>query len=86
MDSATGPGLRVVFRCGAESGNLLIHGENLLAMRALLPGFAETVKLVYIDPPFNTGGRSAHYRDRMDSAAWLAMMEERLRLLRLFLR
>ena len=71
---------------GAESGNLLIRGENLAVMRALLPTYAGRVKLVYIDPPFNTGGRFDHYQDDLSSETWLAMMEERLPLLRDFLR
>ncbi|MGE5551030.1 MAG: site-specific DNA-methyltransferase [Bacteroidota bacterium] len=79
-------GLKVLARHGTGDDNLLIRGDNLPVMRSLLPALAGTVKLVYIDPPFNTGGRFAHYRDDLDSEAWLAMMEARLPLLRDFLR
>jgi len=78
--------LRVKQRYGQDSDNLLIRGENLAVMQALLPALAGSVKLVYIDPPFNTGGRFAHYCDDLSSLAWLGMMEERLPLLREFLR
>jgi adenine-specific DNA-methyltransferase len=78
--------LRTAHSYGAESGNLLIRGENLIVMRALIPVYAGQVKLVYIDPPFNTGGRFDHYHDDLSSETWLAMMEERLPLLRDFLR
>ena len=79
-------GLKVLARYGAGDDNLLIQGDNLPVMRSLLPSLAGTVKLVYIDPPFNTGGRFTHYHDDLDSKAWLMMMEARLPLLREFLR
>lgn len=64
------------------SSNLLIEGENIFALKALLPHHAGKVDLVYIDPPFNTGGDFKAYRDSFDHPVWLSMMEERLRLCR----
>ena len=78
--------LSTVQSYGTESDNLLIRGDNLTVMRALLPIFAGRVRMVYIDPPYNTGGRFDHYHDNLSSETWLAMMEERLPLLRDFLR
>ena len=44
--------------CGdPASGNLIVEGDNLLALKALLPYYAGKVKCIYIDPPYNTGGR-----------------------------
>lgn len=50
-----------------ESGNLLIQGDNLLALKALLPYYAGKVKLIYIDPPYNFGEESWIYYDNVDS-------------------
>ena len=58
----------------ADAANLLIHGDNLLALKALLPYYREKVKCVYIDPPFNTGNESWVYNDRVNSptiSKWL---------------
>ncbi len=58
----------------AESGNLLIEGDNLLALKALLPYYAGQVKCIYIDPPYNTGNESWVYNDNVNSPemrAWL---------------
>jgi adenine-specific DNA-methyltransferase len=48
---------RYDFNCpeGAESGNKIIHGDNLAALKALLPQYEGKVKCIYIDPPYNTG-------------------------------
>ena len=66
----------------AEAGNMLIHGDNLEALKALLPFYAGRVKCVYIDPPYNTRSAFAHYDDNLEHAKWLAMMWPRLELLR----
>ena len=47
---------------GAD-GNLIIHGDNLEALRALIPRYADRVKCVYIDPPYNTGNEGWCYND-----------------------
>ena len=48
-------------RDGDEFGNLLIHGDNLLALKALEASFTGKIKCVYIDPPYNTGSAFEHY-------------------------
>lgn len=74
------------FSCGdAASGNLLVHGDNLEALKALLPFYAGRVKCIYIDPPYNTGSAFEHYDDNVEHATWLNMMFPRLKLLREFL-
>jgi adenine-specific DNA-methyltransferase len=60
---------------GVESGeNLLIHGDNLLALKALLPYFAGQVKCIYADPPFNTGQAFEDFDDNLEHSIWLSMM------------
>jgi len=54
--------------CGdPESGNLLVEGDNLLALKALLPYYAGQVKCIYIDPPYNTGNEKWKYNDNVNS-------------------
>ena len=54
--------------CGLEdSGNLIVQGDNLLALKALLPRYAGQVKCIYIDPPYNTGNESWIYNDNVNS-------------------
>ena len=64
---------------------LLVHGENYQALTVLLAKYAEQVKFLYVDPPYNTGTDSFAYKDRYRHSTWVAMMAERLRLARLFL-
>ncbi|MBK5927998.1 site-specific DNA-methyltransferase [Rhodobaculum claviforme] len=70
---------------GTGGDNLLVQGDNLEALRALLPLYAGRVKCIYIDPPYNTGSAFEHYDDSLEHAKWLAMMVPRLQLLREFL-
>lgn len=65
--------------------NLIVHGDNLLALRALLPFYRGKVKCIYIDPPYNTGSAFEHYDDNLEHSQWLSMMYPRLQLLREFL-
>lgn len=65
-----------------DSGNLLIQGDNLDALKALLPFYAGQVKCIYIDPPYNTKSAFEHYDDNLEHSQWLAMMWPRLELLR----
>ncbi|WP_250046054.1 site-specific DNA-methyltransferase [Phaeovulum sp. NW3] len=65
-----------------EAGNMLIQGDNLEALKALLPYYAGQVKCIYIDPPYNTGSAFEHYDDNLEHSQWLAMMWPRLELLR----
>ena len=66
----------------AGSGNMLIQGDNLDALKALLPYYAGRVKCIYIDPPYNTRSAFEHYDDNLQHAEWLAMIYPRLELLR----
>lgn len=62
-------------------GNLLIHGDNLLALKALEQEFAGKVKCVFIDPPYNTGVAFKQYDDGLEHSLWLSLMRDRLELL-----
>ena len=61
--------------------NMLIHGDNLLALKALEKKFAGQVKCIYIDPPFNTGQAFENYDDNMEMSIWLDLMRSRLQIL-----
>ena len=63
-------------------GNMLIHGDNLLALKALEQDYAGQVKCIYIDPPYNTGNAFDHYDDGIEHSIWLSLMRERLVLLK----
>ena len=65
-----------------NADNMLIHGDNLEALKALLPFYAGRVKCIYIDPPYNTRSAFEHYDDNLEHSQWLAMMWPRLELLR----
>lgn len=62
--------------------NMLIHGDNLLALKALEQEYAGKVKCIYIDPPYNTGNAFEHYDDGLEHSIWLSLMRERLEILR----
>jgi adenine-specific DNA-methyltransferase len=62
--------------------NLLIQGDNLEALKALLPFYRGQVKCIFIDPPYNTKSAFEHYDDNLEHAQWLTMMLPRLQLLR----
>ncbi len=62
-------------------GNMLIKGDNLEALKALLPYYKGRVKCIYIDPPYNTGSAFDHYDDNLEHSTWLSMMYPRLELL-----
>lgn len=65
-----------------DTGNMLIQGDNLEALKALLPYYAGQVKCIYIDPPYNTRSAFEHYDDNLEHSQWLAMIYPRLVLLR----
>ena len=65
-----------------NSHNMLIHGDNLLALKALEQQFAGQVKCIYIDPPYNTGAAFEHYDDNLEHSTWLGLMRARLTILR----
>lgn len=62
--------------------NRLVFGDNLLALKALEQEFAGQIKCIYIDPPYNTGSAFQHYDDGVEHSIWLAMMRDRLEILR----
>ena len=61
-----------------EDDNLIIKGNNLLALSSLLEKFEGKVQLIYIDPPFNTGSDSFKYNDKFNHSTWLTFMKNRL--------
>ena len=63
---------------GIITNNLIIKGNNLLALHSLKEEFAGKVKLIYIDPPFNTGNDSFKYNDSFNHSTWLSFMKNRL--------
>ncbi len=65
-----------------NNGNMLIHGDNLDGLKALLPYFAGKVKCTFIDPPYNSRSAFDHYDDNLEHTKWLSMMYPRLELLR----
>ncbi len=67
---------------GDKSENMLIKGDNLLALKALEQEYAGRVKCVYIDPPYNTGNAFEHYDDGLEHSIWLSLIKPRLELLR----
>ncbi|MBE0515488.1 site-specific DNA-methyltransferase [Sulfurimonas sp.] len=68
-----------------EDDNLIIKGNNLIALHSLKKKFAGKVKLIYIDPPYNTGNDSFNYNDRFNHSTWLTFMKNRLEVAREFL-
>ena len=66
----------------AAQHNLLIQGDNLEALKALLPFYRGQVKCIFIDPPYNTQSAFEHYDDNLEHSQWLSMMLPRLQLLR----
>ena len=71
---------------GNGADNLLIQGDNLEALKALLPFYRGQVKCIFIDPPYNTKSAFEHYDDNLEHSQWLSMMLPRLQLLRELLR
>lgn len=69
-------------RAGDLFDNLLIQGDNLLALKALEAEFTGKVKCVFIDPPYNTGSAFTHYDDGLEHSLWLSLMRDRLELIR----
>lgn len=63
---------------GTITDNLIIKGNNLLALHSLKKEFAGKVKLIYIDPPYNTGSDSFTYNDNFNHSTWLTFMKNRL--------
>ncbi|MEJ6616620.1 MAG: DNA methyltransferase, partial [Crocinitomicaceae bacterium] len=70
-----------------DTENMLIHADNLLALKALEQKFSGKIKCIYIDPPYNTGsridadGKEVSYEDGLEHSEWLNMMMPRLKIL-----
>ena len=62
--------------------NMLIHGDNLLALKALEAEYSGQIKCIYIDPPYNTGNAFEHYDDGYEHSIWLSLMRDRLEILK----
>lgn len=69
-----------------ETQNMLIHGDNLLALKALESKFSGQVKCIYIDPPFNTGQAFENYDDNLEMSIWLDLMRSRLQIIHTLLK
>lgn len=69
--------------CAADpdTENMLIHGDNLLALKALENKYAGRVKCIYIDPPYNTGSAFDYYEDNLEHSIWLNLIRPRLEIL-----
>lgn len=66
----------------ADTDNLIIKGNNLIVLHSLKKRFAGKVKLIYIDPPYNTGNDSFNYNDNFNHSTWLIFMKNRLEVAR----
>lgn len=69
----------------ADAGNVIVQGDNLAALKALLPYYKGRVRCIYADPPYNTGSAFEHYDDNVEHSTWLSLMYPRLELMREFL-
>ena len=65
--------------------NTIVQGDNLAALKALLPYYKGRVRCIYADPPYNTGSAFEHYDDNVEHSTWLSLMYPRLELMREFL-
>lgn len=65
-----------------KAENMLIHGDNLLALKALEQDFTGKIKCAYIDPPYNTGSAFEHYDDNLEHSTWLSLIKPRLEIIR----
>src|SRR3989304_9448182 len=70
----------------SQEGNMLIYGDNLLALKALEQDFAGQIKCACIDPPYNTGNAFEHYDDGLEHSIWLSLMKPRIEILHSLLR
>src|SRR4030067_1202974 len=66
---------------GNLKSNMLIHGDNLLALKALEQDFAGQIKCACIDPPYNTGNAFEHYDDGLEHSIWLSLMKPRIEII-----
>lgn len=66
----------------SQKDNLFIRGNNLFALYSLLPRYRNKIKLVYLDPPYNTGSDSFKYNDNFNESTWLTFMKNRLEIIK----
>ena len=64
-----------------QTENMLIQGDNLLALKALEQEFTGKIKCIYVDPPYNTGSAFEHYEDGLEHSMWLSLMRDRFEIL-----
>jgi adenine-specific DNA-methyltransferase len=69
-----------------KAENMLIYGDNLLALKALEQDFAGEIRCACIDPPYNTGNAFEHYDDGLEHSIWLSLMKPRIEILHRLLR
>ena len=69
-----------------DTENMIIHGDNLLALKALEDKYTNSIKCMYLDPPYNTGNAFEFYDDGLEHSIWLDLMRSRLEILRKLLR
>ena len=65
-----------------KTENMLIHGDNLLALKALEQDYSGKIKCIYIDPPYNTGNAFEYYDDNLEHSIWLNLMKPRLEIMK----
>ena len=65
----------------SNTDNMIIHGDNLLALKALESKYTGAIKCIYIDPPYNTGSAFEYYDDNLEHSIWLSLMKPRLKIL-----
>jgi adenine-specific DNA-methyltransferase len=70
----------------SDTENLIIKGNNLISLHTLKKKFYKSVKLIYIDPPYNTGNDSFNYNDKFNHSTWLTFMKNRLEVAKDFLK
>ena len=70
----------------SQEGNMLIYGDNLLALKALEQDFAGQIKCACLDPPYNTGNAFEHYDDGLEHSIWLSLMKPRIEIIHKLLR
>lgn len=64
-----------------DTGNMIIHGDNLLALKSIERDFSGRIKCIYIDPPYNTGSAFEQYDDSVEHSIWLGLMRDRMQIL-----
>jgi adenine-specific DNA-methyltransferase len=70
------------FNEGDIFDNILIYGDNLLALKALEADYSGKIKCIFIDPPYNTGSAFEHYDDGLEHSIWLGLMRDRLEIIK----